>query len=58
MQCFVAIVVISIAFSASKVESVKSYKDYKVVKFFIENENQLIALQDLEVNQGVSLFHN
>lgn len=49
---FIALIVLQ----SSQVNSLKSFKDHKVVSFRIDNEQQLSKLQILELESGVRKF--
>lgn len=53
MKLTVYIFVLVSCLLASEVQSMKSYRDHKVVTFRIENEKQLQEIQNLEKEIGV-----
>lgn len=58
MKSGLILLTLVLLFSTSKVKSLKSYRDYKVVSFEIKNEIQLTEIQKLELQPGVSMKKN
>lgn len=48
-------ILIAISVAISGVNSMKSFRNHKVVTFKIENEQQLMELQSIELQAGVTL---
>lgn len=55
MKSLVALLVLGISLSTFPVESMKSYRNHKVVTFRIENEEQLKEIQSIELQAGVRI---
>lgn len=53
MKLALALISVVFVLNSSVGQSIKSYKDHKVVSLRIENEAQLKELQNLELEKGV-----
>lgn len=58
MKSLLCLFVLTIVVNSSGVNSLKSYRNYKVVSLEIDNETQLKEIQNLELQVGVRIRKN